>query len=210
MSATGPLRAHGSPTSHPCSGLGVALLAAATVVETTRRARTRRVTPGEERVFRRFNDGADHLEVPAWLIMQAGSLGAVAVVSLELGRRGRGRSAAVVGLTGTAVWWAVRAVKPSIGRGRPDDHLAAVRVRGRSQTGLGYPSGHAAVAATLAGLTVGAHGPVGVVAATASASVVGATRMYVGAHLPLDVAGGLAIGTLAGAAGRRFRRWAEP
>jgi membrane-associated phospholipid phosphatase len=61
-------------------------------------------------------------------------------------------------------------------------------VRGREAAGLGYPSGHAGVAAwphlgRRARCLVATVVP-----------IVGLTRMYVGAHIPLDVVSGAALG----------------
>ena len=181
--------------------VAVSAVAAMTVFETARRARQSEIGPAEERCFRSFNDGPDRIHAPVWVVMQSGSLAAVYVVAGELMRRGRTRDAAVAAIAGTAVWGGVKAVKPFIGRGRPAHHLADVSVRGQAQTGLGYPSGHAAVSMTLALVaTRGADLHV-VAAALTAAAVTGAARMYVGAHLPLDVAGGFAIGVLCGRIG---------
>jgi hypothetical protein len=71
------------------------------------------------------------------------------------------------------------------------------------QRGLGYPSGHAAVAATLyvvAAPHLRSRWRAGLAALT---SGVGLARIYVGAHLPLDVLGGVALGAALGAAGPR-------
>jgi membrane-associated phospholipid phosphatase len=43
-------------------------------------------------------------------------------------------------------------------------------------------------------------------AATGLAAITGSARMYVGAHLPWDVAGGFAMGVLAGPPARRWGR----
>jgi membrane-associated phospholipid phosphatase len=180
----------------------------AVAVESARRARTDRVGPGEERAFRWFNERSDRIAVPAWAVMQSGSLGAVFATAGVVARRRDVRAAAPVALVGTTVWVGAKAVKPLVGRGRPEEYLARVLVRGRRQSGLGYPSGHAVVALTLA-LTVP---PVlGVrrcstlgLAAVGTAAATGAARMYVGAHLPLDVAGGFALGIGGGWAATTF------
>ena len=67
------------------------------------------------------------------------------------------------------------------------------------QTGLGYPSGHAAVSLTLAVLVFQGWGLELQLAGLAAAAVTGAARIYVGAHLPLDVVGGFAIAVVVGA-----------
>jgi undecaprenyl-diphosphatase len=164
------------------------------------RARRGDVSTTEERVFRIFNDGPDALEPFVWPVMQMGSLAAVYVAALERCRRvGRGDAVAVA-VVGTAVWSGVKLVKPLIGRGRPAEHLDLVHVRGRPQTGLGYPSGHAAVSLTLA--LAASTTPGRRYWALAGAAAAGASRMYVGAHLPLDIVGGAAAGWLVGAAAR--------
>ena len=185
------------PALRRCS---TAALAAVMLIDTARRARTHQVSPSEERIFRVFNEAPDAAHVPAWAVMQSGSLAAVFVVSAQLAMRGRRQLAAASLITGTMAWGGVKVVKPLIGRGRPAAHLDDVSVRGQAQTGLGYPSGHAAVALTLALIATGDTGPVLRTAALVTAGVTGGTRMYVGAHLPLDVAGGLAIGLFCGRA----------
>lgn len=185
------------------SPLTMSSIAAALVLaESGRRARTLRVGRHEERIFRRFNDAPDALHPPVWAMMQSGSLAAVFVVGGALARKARPAAVTAV-IAGTTVWSAAKLIKPHVGRGRPSDLLDGVEVRGLAQSGLGYPSGHAAVALTLASVAAPAGGPVWRTAALAFAGTVGAARMYVGAHLPLDVAGGLAIGTLGG----RTARW---
>jgi membrane-associated phospholipid phosphatase len=181
-----------------------AALAAAALVDTVRRVKTGEVRPAEEQVFRIFNDAPDEIEIPVWTVMQSGSLAGVFVVSGELLRRGRTQTAAVSMITGTAVWAGIKIVKPLVGRGRPAHHLEGVTVRGKPQTGLGFPSGHAAVSLTLA-LMATKPGP----ARTLALGVAGATgcaRMYVGAHLPLDVAGGFLAGGLVSTAAGAVRK----
>ncbi|GJM37684.1 MAG: hypothetical protein DHS20C19_10510 [Acidimicrobiales bacterium] len=179
---------------------GIALLAAALVVlaDSWRRASLGNVSPAEERVFRRFNDGPDVVHIPVWAVMQAGSYAAVYVVTAMLWIRGDHAKTAAVFVLGTVVWLGVKSVKRYIGRGRPDAHLDAVAVRGQVQTGLGYPSGHSALSMTLALAATQGASPGLQLAAVAVAVFTGCARMYVGAHLPLDVAGGFAIGVIVG------------
>lgn len=185
----------------PPSAVGP-IVASLVLLESGRRARTHRVSPAEDRVFRAFNEAPDRLHAPVWAVMQSGSLAAVLVVSGALARVPRPRAAAATAIAGTAVWGGVKLVKPLVGRGRPEHELGGVTVRGQPQTGVGYPSGHAAVALTLSLLAPASTSPGHRAAALAFASLVGGARMYVGAHLPLDVAGGLAIGALCGRAAR--------
>jgi len=179
--------------------------AVAALFESARRARTHEVVAAEERVFRIFNDAPDRIHPPVWAVMQSGSLAAVFVVAGELLRRRRLGDAAAAAITGTAVWAGVKAVKPRIGRGRPEHHLDRVSGRGEAQTGLGYPSGHSAGALTMALIATRESRQAKWAAAASVAEVTGGARMYVGAHLPLDVAGGLAIGVLCGRAANSVR-----
>lgn len=175
-------------------------IAVAVVVDSARRARTHQVRGTEEHVFRVVNGATDHVRVPVWAIMQSGSLAAVFVVAGAQYHRGTKSAAAASLIAGTLVWGGVKAIKPRIGRGRPERHLAEVSVRGSPQTGLGYPSGHAAVATTLALVVTRESRWPTRAAAIALAGMTGGARMYAGAHLPLDVAGGTAIGVLCGRA----------
>ncbi len=176
---------------------GLAVLAATAVI-----ARRREIHPTEHQVFRVLNDVPQPAVLPLAVTMQAGSLAAVYVVAAGalIGRKRR--LAVTVAVTGTAVWGKCKLVKQFVGRGRPSAHVENVTVHGSPQSGLGFPSGHSAVAFTLAALVTPylprAARPVawGVAATTAVA------RMGVGAHLPLDVIGGAAGGLAAAAAAR--------
>lgn len=159
-------------------------------------ARALTVSRTEERVFRIFNDAPDELAPLVWPIMQMGSLGAVFTAAEGTRRRSGNERAATVAIVGTAVWGGVKLIKPLVGRGRPAAHLAAVHVRGQTQTGLGFPSGHAAVSLTLA--MVASHSAGALPVALTAAAVTSAARMYVGAHLPLDIVGGLCAGWMIG------------
>jgi len=174
------------------------VLAASTALWSADRARSSRVSAPEERVFRAVNNLPDRLYLLVWPVMQMGSLAAVFVAATGTRRRVGVDEAVIVAAMGTAVWGGVKLIKPAIGRGRPIAHLADVEVRGRAQTGLGYPSGHAAVSLTLA-LVATRSSSLRRLAMLGSA-LTGASRLYVGAHLPLDVIGGAAVGWLVGSA----------
>jgi glycosyltransferase 2 family protein len=185
--------------------VGAGLVAAA---DSARRARTHRVDAMEASVFRWFNDRTDRIAGPMWAVMQSGSFGTVFAVAGIVARRGDLRRARLLAAIGTSVWIGAKAVKPIVGRCRPAEYLDDVNIRGSAQSGLGYPSGHAALALTIALTLPAAFGRtprvVDRVAALALGGVTGAARMYVGAHLPLDVVGGLALGAGAGCVGTRL------
>ena len=178
----------------------VSLLIGATAVlaASAAQARTLRVDHVEERSFRAVNDAPAWLHAPVWGVMQAGSLGAVFIVAGAVRSRRDGTATRVL-LAGTAAWCGAKVLKPLVGRGRPAAYLDDVIIRGSVQTGLGFPSGHAAVAMTLALVATPTAGPIRV-GALVGAITTGVARLYVGAHLPLDVVGGLAIGVLIGTA----------
>lgn len=183
--------------------IATAVLAATALAASAVAARSGRVSPAEERAFRVVNRAPAALHVGLWPVMQMGSLGAVYVAAgAVLHRRRDPRSGAIVAAAGTAVWGGIKLVKPLVGRGRPAALLADVEVRGPAQTGLGYPSGHAAVSVTLALLAT--RSPAARRIALSAAALTGISRIYVGAHLPLDVLGGFAVGTLVGLAGTRM------
>jgi membrane-associated phospholipid phosphatase len=164
------------------------------------------VSAGEERIFRAVNGLSPALHIPAWLVMQAGSLPAVPVIAALTLRRQHATTLALV-LDGTAVWGLCKLVKHVVKRGRPVDHLDNVMTRGAAQRGGGFPSGHTAVATTLT--AVGGH----LLSQRAARVVwaipilVGGARQYVGAHLPLDVVGGAALGLSAGTLANRVLRF---
>lgn len=176
------------------------------LLNSARLARTHRVRAGEERIFRLANDLPDPLHIPVWAVMQSGSLAAVFVVATDALRRREPVTAATALIAGTVVWGGVKAVKPKIGRGRPAHHLDSVSVRGQAQTGLGYPSGHAAVSLTLALVATRSMSPGRRAKAIAVSAFTGVARMYVGAHLPQDLVGGYSLGLLSGLAANSVAR----
>lgn len=187
----------------PARHFATPLAASATLLATAALAGQHAVGRREERLFRSVNDAPDRACLPAWIVMQSGSLGAAFVTGGVLARLGRPRQAAVATAFGAGVWVGAKAVKRVVRRGRPDAYLDRVTVRGGLQNGCGYPSGHAAVATTLAMIVSWRRSPPAAAGAAAVAATTGAARVYVGAHLPLDVTGGYALGALAGHVARR-------
>ena len=166
---------------------------AATVV-TAFLARRDRVGNCEARAFRVVNDLPDSLYVPAWVIMQLGTLGtapaAAGAALLAHDRELAGRLLAV----GMGTWTLSKLVKQMVRRPRPAALLSGTHNRGRDASGLGYLSGHAGVAVALGAAAVPRLSPYRRAVVMAVVPLVGLCRIYVGAHLPLDVAGGAALG----------------
>ena len=155
-----------------------------------------RIGVREQRAFRAVNGLPDRLFKPAWTVMQLGAFGAAPATAGAALLAGN-RSLAVRLTTGGTVAWALaKVVKRVVRRGRPNVLLTGVRCRGQEASGLGYLSGHAAVATALAAAAFPHLSTRGRRVSLALASMVGLSRVYVGAHLPLDVAGGAALGLL--------------
>jgi undecaprenyl-diphosphatase len=182
---------------HPGDALrllaGVAILVASTAA-----VRDHRVGMLETDVFRLVNDLPTALFPLFWVVMQAGNVLAVAVVAAVVAAFRRFWLAANLVVAGVGVWLAAKLIKETVGRGRPPDLLSMVHVRGDPADGLGYVSGHAAVAVAMATLASPYLGRRARRIAWAVAFAVCLSRMYVGAHLPLDVVGGAALGWAAG------------
>lgn len=153
----------------------------------------------ETDVFRVVNDLPAALAPPLQALMQAGSLAAVPVAVLVALAFRKPRLARDLTVAGLLAYFAARVLKSLVGRGRPGALLQNVVFHGRVTTGLGYPSGHAAVAAALATVASAYLGRRARWLAWALVAVVAIARMYVGAHLPVDVIGGVAVGVVAGA-----------
>ena len=150
----------------------------------------------ETTLFRSINDLPNSLRAFVIPPMQLGTIWAIPVVAIACVVARRRRMAAVAVAAGYGAYGLARLAKLFAGRARPADLLNSIHVRD-SVSGLGFPSGHAAVATALVlavlpylawrwrwGLLLF---PV----------IVGFARVYVGAHLPLDVVGGWALGVVA-------------
>jgi membrane-associated phospholipid phosphatase len=177
---------------------GATLLTGSWVVVTRRDD----VPAAEVRAFVAVNGLPSSAWPIVWIPMQAGSLvGSLVVVAATAGVTRSRRLAGGALLASQAAYWAAKVVKHRVGRGRPQALLPVVEVRERT-TGLGFLSGHSAVAFALAAALTPALPRTWRVVPSAIAAVTGVGRVYAGAHLPLDVVGGVGLGMMCGIAAR--------
>ena len=149
----------------------------------------------EKEIFEGINGWPEWLDPLLSTVMQLGNFLAVPVVAIAaLVWTRRIRIGLDLALAGTTAWFLARIVKELIVRQRPAELLTDVILRGPPATGLGYVSGHSAVAAALATVAAAYLGARGTATVIALASIVALARVYVGAHLPLDVIGGAMMG----------------
>lgn len=180
-------------------GAGVALAASWVIVA------VQQGVPGwEVQIFGWVNGLPDALWPIVWAPMQLGSLpGSLAVVAgtYAVSRNTRLTLAA---LTASQIaWWSAKAIKLVVARGRPEAVLADLRLREHA-SGVGYVSGHSAVAFALASVLAPSLPRQWRPVAFGLATVVALGRLYAGAHLPLDAVGGAGLGVLVGTG----TRWA--
>jgi len=152
------------------------------------------VGPREQEFFHAVNGLPDRLYVPAWLVMQLGTVGAAPAAAVVAWLRGDRRLAARLFAAGVMTWGASKVVKRVTRRPRPVALLDGARVRGREAAGLGFPSGHAGVAVALGVAAWHRLDCRGRLTAALLMPIVGGTRIYVGARLPLDTLSGAALG----------------
>lgn len=157
------------------------------------------VPAAEADVFAFVNERTLLPFVVVWMIMQFGNVLVVPAAALLAALLERFRLAAGLLLAGLAAYVVARVVKRLVDRARPAELLTGVDLRGAAPHGLGFVSGHAAVATALAAFAWPWLGRRARVAVAVVAGLVCLARVYVGAHLPLDVVGGLGVGL--GAAG---------
>ncbi|MCL1598357.1 MAG: phosphatase PAP2 family protein, partial [Actinomycetia bacterium] len=176
------------------------VVAALTLIGTARVA-SRGLSGREEAINRRINGLPDELAPVAWLPMQAGALAAPFLIGGIAAVRTHSREPALsIVSAGFNAWLGAKAVKKSVGRGRPYDFDQETKLRLGTETdgSLGFISGHAAVAFAVASVISDRVGPRAGAAMYAVAVTASLSRIYVGAHLPLDVVGGAAFGVLVG------------
>jgi membrane-associated phospholipid phosphatase/predicted Ser/Thr protein kinase len=185
---------------HPSDVLRV-VLGALILLATMTAIHQHRIGVREANLFRLINDLAlpGWTRWPVWGVMQLGVIGAVPLVAgLALVTR-RIRLAAYAALAGGTIYLVAKLVKAFVQRGRPQTLLDNVYIFDIPDRGLGYVSGHSAVAVALATVASPFLGRRARRVAWTLAGLVCVARIYVGSHLPLDVVGGAALGWAAGA-----------
>lgn len=151
----------------------------------------------ELRLTEWINDVPDAVAVVLYPFMQLGTLAGPLVAAALIAWLARDRVlAGATVVVGAATWFAAKGVKSIVERGRPLRHLPEIEVREGDGTGLGYVSGHSAVAAAAAVMVMAAlprrWRPLPAIAA----GLVGVARIVHGVHLPADIVGGWSFGTL--------------
>lgn len=152
--------------------------------------------------FRSFNDAPTWVARALWPVMQLGALWAPLVVALLLGtwRRDWTLAGCLAG-AGAVTWIVTRIAKEVIGRGRPGAYLDDVHLHDGWARGFGFPSGHSAMAATIATVCLAAVPRRYRAVLVVVAALIGIARIVHGVHWPGDVVGGWALGVLVGVGG---------
>ncbi|MGY1802362.1 phosphatase PAP2 family protein [Blastococcus sp. SYSU D00922] len=147
----------------------------------------------ERDLFRLVNDLPGLVFPVVWAFMQLGNVVAVPVVAGVAALTRRFRMARDILVSGVLAYLAADLVKAVVGRERPAGLLDANLLDG-NVSGIGFISGHSAVAAAMATAAVPYLSRRGRRLAWGLAWTVAVARVYVGAHLPLDIVGGAAVG----------------
>jgi undecaprenyl-diphosphatase len=190
----------GSVRRRRADSIAVACSLVVAVLSVLLLGRIDRVPEVERDVFRAING------LPSWPnavvtpVMFLGTLATVPLYMIACGLFRKFRMGFVVGMAGLGAYLLARVGKRGIGRGRPGEIFEELHLRDVDATGLGFPSGHAAVAAavvvaSLPYLPRRWRWPVLLLPVFMAFA-----RVYVGAHLPLDVVSGAAIGVLVASA----------
>jgi membrane-associated phospholipid phosphatase/predicted Ser/Thr protein kinase len=184
---------------NPADAIRVVLGGAVLAVTTTAIHRNF-VGDREAALFRVVNELAlpDWTWPGVWLVMQLGVIGAVPLVALLALATRRLRLALDAVLAAGSIYLIAKLVKEFVQRGRPQTLLDGVNILGEPARGLGYVSGHSAVAVALATVASPYLGRRARRVAWVLAGCVCLARMYVGSHLPYDIVGGAALGWAAG------------
>ena len=143
-----------------------------------------------------INDAPGWLADVLWPVMQLGTVWAPVVVGIAAAWWYGWRRGLAIVVSGVAAWFLAKVVKDIVERGRPLEYLPEINVREGSGTGLGFVSGHSAVAFATATALMWVLPRWARVVAYALASLVGIARIIYGVHLPADVVGGVCAGIM--------------
>ncbi|RBY84790.1 phosphatase PAP2 family protein [Blastococcus sp. TF02A-26] len=193
--AVGPARVVRLRTDLVRVGLGLAVLGVGFLL-----TQQGEISAVERDAFRLLNDLPGIVLPAVWAVMQLGNVVAVPAVAAVAALLRRFRAARDVLLAGVAAYLAADLVKSIVGRERPGGLPVGAVLHEGPIGGIGFVSGHSAVAAALATALAPYLARRGRRAVWALAWTVALARVYVGAHLPLDVLGGLALGWAIGSA----------
>ncbi|MGY1823533.1 phosphatase PAP2 family protein [Geodermatophilus sp. SYSU D00079] len=169
--------------------LGLAVLGLGLLV-----AQRGRLPVFERNLFQVVNDLPPEVFPVVWVVMQLGNVVAVPVVATVAALTRRVRMARDMLVSGVLAYLAADLVKSVVQRERPSGFPLDAYFPEGPVGGLGFVSGHSAVAAALATAVVPYLPRRARRTAWALAWSVALARVYVGAHLPLDVVGGLGVG----------------
>ncbi len=170
--------------------LGAALIRIATLTEF------------ETNLFRLINRLPRPIADVLGIVQLLGNIAVTFVIGLlVLAVARRWRLAVLTVMSGSAAWIVAKVVKAAVGRGRPAELLTGVVGSGTLATGLGYPSGHSAVAAALATAISPYLPKAWRRVAWSLVWMVALGRVAVGAHLPSDIVAGVALGWAVGSIG---------
>jgi membrane-associated phospholipid phosphatase len=157
------------------------------------------LAPGEEAVFVAINSWPDTLYVAIWPFIQYGVFLTIPILSFIALLMRRVRLALTMAVAGVGVYLLAKVIKEVAKRGRPEALIDPVQTRETFAAGsLGFPSGHAAVAAALTVVVTPYLPGRWRILPGALLVIVCIGRMYVAAHTPLDLIGGAALGVSAG------------
>jgi undecaprenyl-diphosphatase len=145
------------------------------------------------------NGAPDAVAMALYPVMQLGTVWAPIGVGIAIGIARRDHRLALVTVgAGLATWFAAKGVKQVVERGRPLVYLPEIHVREGSGAGLGFISGHSAVAAVCATIAAAVMPRRLRWIPALLAGTVGIARIVHGVHLPADVVGGWAFGAVIG------------
>ena len=184
---------------HPAA---IAVTAAVTLAVSWIVAVRRPVPVWELRLTEWINGAPSALTTALYPVMQMGTLGGPILVAIAIVVTKRDwLLGAFVVATGAVTWLAAKGVKRLVDRDRPLSYLPDIVVRDGDGSGLGFISGHSAVAASAIVMAIVVIPTRLRPVAVAVIGIVGVARVLVGVHLVADVVGGWSFGVLTGLGG---------